>query len=116
MLITRVGYCPTCNKAGRPKTGEMFVVFGATSNSYKGEIAQRNGRRGYTPHIYEFNRMVGDIVYFNKICCMCGCGSYLATYQGKNYIYLKDGIEEECYTTLANWNALVLYKDETFKI
>lgn len=94
----------------------MFIVFGASSNSYKGERAERNGKKGFVPHIYEFIRMVGDTVYYQKTCCMCDCGAYLAKYEGKQYIYLNDEKMEECYTTLKNWNSLVMYKDETFKI
>lgn len=94
----------------------MFIVFGASSNSYKGVRATRNGMKGFVPFIYEFDRLMGDTVYYLKTCCMCGCGAYLAKNDGKTFIYLDDEKTEECYTTLKNWNSLVLYKDETFKI
>lgn len=116
MLITRVGFCPKCSKAGSPKTGQSFIVFGANSQSYKGKLALRNGVTGFTPHIYEFNRSMDKTVYYNKICCMCGCGSYLTTEGDKKFIYLNDEKWEDCYTTLSNWNALVLFKKTNLEI
>lgn len=113
-MITRVGYCEKCFKEAKPKSGQMFIAFGDCSQSLKGIRAVRNGRRGYTPNIYEFQRLMDKTVYYSKICCMCGCGAYKS--KDEKFIYLDDEKTEECYTTLDNWNALVLFKDTGLKI
>jgi hypothetical protein len=111
-----VGYCSKCFKEERPHSQDQFLVFGATSQSYQGRVALRTGRKGFTPHLYEYDRLIKGIVYFKKLCCMCDCGAYLATYQEKTYIYTKDEAWIDEYTTLANWNALCLFKNTGFEI
>ncbi len=115
-IITRVGFCPKCFKEARPKTGQEFIVFGATSQAFIGERALRNGKRGFTPHIYEFERLIGKTVYYLKTCCMCGCGACIVKDEERKLIYLDEEKTEEFYIPLNDWNALVQYKDETFKI
>lgn len=113
-MITRVGFCPVCNQADRPKTNNSYIVFGARSNSFIGKTALRNAVRGFTPHIYEFNRLIDKVVYYSKTCCMCGCGAYKS--KDEKLIYLDDEKSEECYTSLNNWNSLVMFKNTGFEI
>ena len=115
-MITRIGFCKKCFSEKRPKSQENFIVFGATSNSYKGMIAKRNGRKGFTPHLYEYDRLIKGIVYFKKLCCMDKCGTYLTKDKDNVYIYTNDELWTDEYTTLANWNALVLFKNTGFEI
>lgn len=115
-MITRVGYCPICAREQRPKTGQQFIVFGDRSKSFKGVRAVRNGNRGFTPHIYEFHRMIDNTIYFTKTCCMNGCGAYLTTERDRQFIYLDDEKQEEGYSTIKNWNYLVTFKNTGFEI
>lgn len=115
-MITRVGFCPKCFKEARPKVGNFYIVFGTTHQTYVGMKALNNGRKGFTPHIYQFDRLEGKTVYYSKICCMVDCGAYLAKQKDKTFVYLNDDLWEDEYTPINNWNALVLYKDQTFKI
>jgi hypothetical protein len=115
--ITRVGFCPECFKEARPKTGQSFLAIGSSSGTFVALRAIRNGRRGFTPHLYLLSNPIGDKYYFHSMCCMCGCGSYLQEEEGKKFLCL----DENKWTprqeiTLKNWNALVLFKDTGFEI
>lgn len=115
-MITRVGFCPKCFKETRPKTGNQFIAFGGKSNTFKGMTALHSGRKGFTPHIYEFQRLEGKTIYYSKICCMVGCGAYLAEQKDKKFIYLNDDLCIDGYMDIDDWNALVKFKDTGLKI
>lgn len=116
MMITRVGFCPKCFQKAQPKIGNHFIVFGATSKSLIGMLTVRNGMKGMTPHIYEVQRVVGKVIYYQKICCMVGCGAYLTKVKDKLYVYLDETCYEDEYTSCSNWNALCTFKDPTFQV
>lgn len=115
-MITRVGFCEKCFKEGRPNSNELFIVFGGSSNSFKGIRTYKGGKKGFTPHIYQFDRTEGNVLYYSRICCMVGCGAYTVKRKGKVFIYLNEDLCEYEYTTISNWNALVLFKDTGLKI
>lgn len=115
-MITRVGFCPKCFKEARPKVGNFYIVFGATSKSYVGMRALNNGRKGFVPTIYELQRLEGKTIYYSKICCMVDCGAYLSNQDGHTFVYLNDDLWVDEYTTIENWNALCKFKDTGLKI
>lgn len=115
-MITRIGFCEKCFKEARPKTGNYFIAFGGKSNTFKGMIASHNGMKGFTPHIYQFDKTEGNVLYYSKICCMVGCGAYLKEQKDKKLIYLNEDLCEYEYTTIKNWNALVKFKNTGLKI
>ena len=117
-MITRLGYCPNCDKAHRPKTNQLFIVFGATSKTWQGMVALRSALSGFTPHIYEFQRLSPDCktVYFSKLCSMVGCGTVLSEENGETFVNTIDEKWEDVYMSLKSWNKLCCFKDTGFKI
>jgi hypothetical protein len=115
-MITRVGFCPKCFKEARPKTGDFYITFGATSKTYKAMRALNNGRKGFVPTIYQFQRLEGKTIYYSKICCMVGCGAYLAKQDKQTFVYLNDDLCIDGYMDIDDWNALVTFKDTGLKI
>ena len=89
---------------------------GSSSNALKAVLAIRNGRAGFVPNLYRLRKVQEDKIFYQKVCCICG------HYQeedadGKKWLCL----DEEKWsgwikTSLANWNALVLFKDTGFEI
>lgn len=116
-MMTRVSFCPRCQKDCRPKTGQLFVAFGGHRDGYVVYEALHNGRKGFVPHTFEFKRLIGDTVHFNYACSMVGCGS-VATPQKKDPKMYEVGFYWKQGTMpLKDWNALVKYKrDEDFEI
>lgn len=115
-MLTRLGYCEQCSKAHRPKTNQIFIAFGAKSQTFFGEIALHSALKGMTPHIYEFHKLIDGTVHFFKICCMVGCGTKLIDENGKKFVVTVDEKWESGCMPLKDWNALVLFKDTGFRI
>ena len=115
-MITRVSFCSKCYEKNQPKTGQMFIAFGHRQQILVGKVVRRNGVRGFVPTIYEFQRLTNDTVYFVKLCCMEDCGSYVVEMGKKEVIYINEDRWQDGYMSLANWNALVMFKDTGFKI
>ena len=114
-IISRVGWCPDCYKAQRPRTDNFFVVIG--SKGYHIKQARHIGNTGFTPQIYKVIKIEGNNVTSRKTCGMNDCGSEVYWVQSKG-IYqfrLDKGTTE--IMTLDNWKALVAYKrDENYEI
>ena len=117
LTITRIGYCVQCAGKHKPKTGQSFIVYGGTHHSYSGMNAKRNGKAGYTPHLYEFIKVLGSNVYYQKLCCMNECGTYLVE-ENKAILVCTDDEKWSAVLsmTLDCWNALVLFKNTGFEI
>lgn len=117
-IITRVGFCPKCYAAKRPQAGDIFVAQGASKNLHAFEAIGTNARRGFTPHLYQYERMMGVTVYYTVVCGMVGCGAYVIENTKKkcDEVFLDDQLFEDGYMPLKEWNALVMFKDTGFKI
>lgn len=112
--ITRVGHCTECYKADRPKTGQCYLVFCGSANKYKSMVAKRNGKRGFTPHVYVLLKVENGKVFYKRICTMEGCGALLI---GETYFVRLDENKWETRTmTLNDWNCLVQFKDQELMI
>ena len=112
--ITRVGHCSECYKADRPKTGQHYLVFCGSMNKYKSLIAKRNGKRGFTPHIYVLIKVESGKVIYKKICAMEGCGAQLID---ETFFVRLDETKWVTKTmTIADWNCLVQFKDQELMI
>lgn len=117
MYITRCGFCLSCEKAGRPLLGQHFIVYGSSSKDYWHLIAKRNGKKGFVPTIYKFIKCLGGLVYYQKICTLLDCGSYLAKEDGKIFIYLDDEKWSDVLSmSTSDWNSLCQNKDTGFEI
>lgn len=110
-IITRVGFCPLCERSRNPKGGQKFLAFGSTSNAYHVYEADHNGRIGFTPHIYKLEKVLGENVVILKACAMAGCGVDIDKSKQGDFYYVKTW-EREIWT-LEKWNALVLYKHDS---
>jgi len=117
MTMTRVSFCPRCYVAGRPKTNDQFVVWGESRQSLVVYEALRIGRRGFTPYIYEFKRLVDDIVYYDVSCSMGGCDSSIVDSPKNKNQFSICFCRDNGKMKLSDWNALVSYKrDSDFEI
>lgn len=108
--ITRVGFCPHCEQARRPHTGQWFLAFG-TDHGYKALQAQRIGVYGYTPHIYIAN-IVGKNVIADRVCAMQHCGTVIKKF-GQEYMLVidKTRLIREIYS-LETFKALIFWKND----
>lgn len=116
-IITRVGYCAKCAQARRPKEGNLFLVYGGTSNSYYIEEAKDNSfmYNGYTPHIYILEKVINGMCQIHSYCSMNGCDVEVGEGKTKKYSYtVFDGKDEQM--SIADWNALVMYRDADYVI
>ena len=115
--MTRVSFCQKCYNAGRPKTNQTFVVWGDYRQSFIVYQSLRIGMRGFTPHIYKFKRLIGDIVYFDVSCSMDGCDSYIKKNPKDKNLFKVGFKTDNSKMKLSDWNALVNYKrDKDFEI
>ena len=115
-IITRVGYCIECAKAKRPKKGQLFLAIGSREIS-QAYTSMRDGKSGYTPHLFGVNKVVGKYVFFQSVCCMEGCGSYSEESDITIFLHLDESKwSEPKLMSVKDWNALCDYKDETYWI
>lgn len=110
-VITRLGYCERCFNEGRPKTGQNFMVFGTTSNRFKGLKSEGGRSKGLVPHIYKSKFTTKNVVHYKRICCMENCGAYCEEENGRKFLYLDETKWINEVTSLSNWNALVEFRD-----
>lgn len=116
--MTRTSFCPRCQAEGRPKTGDLFVVWGESRKTLLVYEAHRNGRTGFTPHTFEFKRLVDKTVYYDVACSMVGCGS-IANPDPKDKKHWCVGfIWDNRKLPINDWNALVkkMKRDPLFEI
>lgn len=113
-IITRIGFCSLCFKEHRPHIEDLFLTFG--SNGYHLRYATRNGLWGFCPHIYKLIKVIGENVVVERACAMYGCDvdrEWKLDPSGDYWLYgvLTHAWKRQIYT-LAQWNALVLWKNE----
>lgn len=81
ITICRSSFCRTCWQQGRPKKGDMFVVFGTDHQEFKVKKSHVHGIAGFTPHLYTFKypyeRTEDGRVIVVKTCLMDTCGVLL---------------------------------------
>ena len=117
--ITRIGYCPVCAKNGSPKSLQRFYAQGASHRDPFIEHAHRNGKAGMTPHLYKITGYdnVRNKVYFQRLCCMEGCGSYDNDDEKYESLLLDEGKWSTVMVMhLRDWNALQKFKDTGYRV
>lgn len=116
-MLCRIGFCEKCFKEDRPQTKQHYLVYGSSSEDYHGMTAKRNGRKGFTPHLYHLIRAFSNEVYYKKLCCMVDCGTYLVKEEGVTYAcYDDDSWSVTLTMPLKEWNALCGFKNTGLKI
>lgn len=109
-ILTRVGFCPDCCRADRPRTDNFFVAMGSTG--WHVMVAKRIGKPGYVPTLYRLIKALGENVIYEKLCGMHDCGVevfYNSTTDRYNFHL---GKWERGVMTTKNWNSLQAYKHD----
>ena len=116
--ISRIRFCPSCAKEGRPRAGDAYVVKGGTSK----ELYVRKAKRfegvtsGYTPHLITWIKQIEDKVVYEASCGIVGCG--LSLNSGEDGTY--EVVSKERYKHVieySDWRALIdLFKDTDYEI
>lgn len=113
MIITRIGFCPECYKTRSPKTDQKFLVFGNHTNQFHVRFANCTPPYwGFTPHIYEIHKNLGENVVVLKSCAMDGCGVTFK-WDIDQWLFVIKKHQREVWT-LEKWQSLVELKHNTF--
>ena len=112
-IICRTSYCESCYQADRPnRRNHVCLVWGSGHNDYK---VYRTGRvppvRGYVPFLYKMDKVLGENVTGWRCCSVFNCGvEQSIENQIIYYRTIPDKWERFVYT-LADWKALIFFKD-----
>lgn len=110
-IITRVGYCPICEKSRNPRTGQKFLAFGTHTQQWHVKIAYQNGVIGMTPHTYKA-KINGQNVIVEISCAMYGCGCERRIENNGWFYFINPKSYRREIWTINRWNSLVLYKHD----
>jgi len=118
--MTRVGFCPKCKALGAEVSDE-FIAYGQDSQLYKQVYTLYKGVSGYTPHIYQFKSLVGDTVFYTRVCSMIGCGADIIEKTVDNkptykMVIYKNAWSGEMPMSLRDWEALEDFTDTGFEL
>lgn len=107
--ISRIHHCKECEKAGRPRADDVYVVIGGTSKELYVKRAKRyeGVTRGYTPHFITFVKQVGDKVVYEASCGMVGCMTTLNRKEDGDY----EVFTKERYRYVIEYNDWVALRD-----
>ena len=109
-IITRVGFCSSCYKAQRPRSGNFFVVKGKDWHIMKsGHI----GNTGFVPFLYKLIKVVGDNVIYEKLCSLNDCGTEVFYIPSSDSYDFRLGKWERGMMDIKTWNALAKYKRDS---
>ncbi len=108
-IITRTSWCPHCNKAQRPRTGNFFVVKGKDWHILK---ASHIGNTGFVPTLYKLVKVVGDNIQYEKMCAMNNCGVEVFHVPSTGLYDYRLGEWERGTMTIEAWNAMCKYKKD----
>lgn len=117
--VSRTAHCEDCAAKGRPKHNDLFVVHGGSHQEMyidrcDGGVSGK--LYGFTPHLFTVLDRDKDTVTVQKVCGMNHCGVSIQRSkdgEGFHFSYIR---ATEVTMTLAEWNALVLYKDQNYHI
>lgn len=119
-VICRPFYCPECDRLNRPLDEKFFVVYGGDSQTFyihKGKFYKR-ARKGITPSIIFFDGKEDDTHKEILVACgVVGCGMEIFHTDDPEYPYDITIKKVRLYKMLhADVNALIGFKDETYKL
>ena len=114
IILTRVAFCERCYKNEMPKTGHRFLTIGSKKR-FSIHTANQNGKRGFTPHIIELIKVEKKMVTYAHYCAMENCG-YLIYEQKDSKLYFEIIHVASSTISIADWNSLVQYRDETYRL
>lgn len=114
-IMTRTAFCKNCYSNDFPQSNKKYVVFCGNHKKYLIKTSECRGIRGFTPHIFQFERMEGDIIFFFKNCSFCGVVIDVdegVDDKGMYKIYLANSSKGRM--TTKEWKALHDFKDDTY--
>ena len=113
-IITRVAFCAECYKANRPQIRDKFVAIGRTRPEPLIHTVEHRVARGFVPHIFQMEIIMGNRVKYFSHCAMNECGIEIKKTKG-GYMYeiIND---HEGEMSIDDWNALVLFTDSGFRL
>ena len=128
--FTRVGFCPNCYKAGRPKgtrfnpkTEEtewttVIWLWCGTGQKWKLLPVQYDARAGYVPHLFEFIAQIGNKVHYRKTCLVDGCDTEANEHQTpRGMVYVPYPLSSTTKFMLEkDWRALISFTDTCMKL
>lgn len=90
----------------------LFVTIGRGKQKITVRQVERNGTRGFTPHVIEKNHSIAGHITYTAFCGMngCGCKLELDEEQGKYFMEVIETTEH--HIPVKQWNALVLYTND----
>lgn len=107
--LSLVCFCSQCELNRQPQLGTRFVVFGRHHNTFHIYQAEYRGQIGFTPHIIQLKKVIGDNVIYEKACGICGVSLWESTDNGWCFA-IKTWQRQ--MTTLKQWNDWVNYKTD----
>lgn len=108
--LSLVCHCPNCEKNGQPKFGTRFVVYGKHHKTFHIYQVEHKGTVGFTPHIVQLKKVIGENVVYEKACGICGASFWKSTDSNEWCFMIKTW--QRGMTDLANWNKWVQYKTD----
>ncbi len=113
-IITRTGFCPLCEKAGHPKSEQMFVSY--SKGEWKVRYSLHNGVPGFTPHIYRAKLFQENVIVYIS-CGIWECGFINYSFNNnKVYNVILTHTRREIWT-IKQWKDLISYnRDQDYMI
>jgi len=112
-------YCPKCATRKRPQLDDLFVTVGKKDN-FIVHIVQFHDKHndGFCPHTVKMTKSENGFVYFTYRCGMDGCG-YIVELDEPNRKAMAweiKGAETKSSIPIAQWNAMIMYRDPDFEL
>jgi len=73
-IATRTMYCKSCAEKKYPFSGQVFAVFGGTSQKIHLMKADHNQKKGMTPHFIYTVKKDKHFVTIHALCAIHNCG------------------------------------------
>lgn len=118
-FLSRIAYCEICAQSQRPTRENTFILYGSTRRAFfihKPEKDVASDRAGYTPHLFQLDQSANGQVVYLSICSCIGCGFQIQKEAGgkKSFKYVRP--MQKGVMSVTDWNALVMLKDDGYRL
>lgn len=111
-ICSRNIYCADCAKKKHPYKGQDFLVFGGTSQKFFAGKADRNQKKGMTPHLIFMGKKEKHFVEIHAYCGMHNCGVEIG-----DEVYIFPERKKITKLPIKDYNALIIkWKQTGFEI
>jgi hypothetical protein len=118
-IITRIGFCPECEKNERLKTDQSFLVYGHVHGWQVHRALRNSPYCGYVPHMYRLEKTIGENVIVYRVCGVAGCKAEWKVINGIYNLVIGTNDWERQVMTKKSWEALIanpFRNDLSFKV